>query len=49
MAGWVSVEACCELDHAGLPGREALEDRPASGVGKGREGQAQGIAGNHYR
>ncbi len=33
----------CELDDAGLAGREALEDRPAGGVGKGREGAAQGI------
>src|ERR1700694_2079045 len=38
----------CELDDASLAGREALEDRPAGGVGKRREGAAQGIASSHY-
>jgi hypothetical protein len=36
-----------ELDDASLAGHEALEDRPASGVGKGREGEAQGIVARH--
>ena len=38
----------CELDDASFAGREALEDRPAGGIGKGREGAAQGIASSHY-
>ena len=38
----------CELDDASLAGREALEDRPAGGVGKGRERAAQGVVGSHY-
>jgi hypothetical protein len=37
-----------ELDDASLAGREALEDRPAGGVGKGREGAAHGILSSHY-
>lgn len=38
-----------ELDNTSLAGREALEDRPASGVGEGGESAAQGIGRNHYR
>src|ERR1700693_1673490 len=38
----------CDLDDASLPGREALEDRPAGGVGKRREGAAQGVLHIHY-
>ena|GEM_PF-5114161 len=30
----------CQLDDASLAGREALEDRPAGGIGKSREGAA---------
>ena len=37
-----------EFDDAGVAGREALEDRPAGGVGKGREGAAQGVIRRHY-
>lgn len=37
-----------ELDHACIASREALEDCPASGIGKCREGAAQRILGNHY-
>src|ERR1700691_1507937 len=40
--------AHCELDRSGLAAREALKDRPASGVGKGRESAAQRIVSNHY-
>ncbi len=32
---------------ASLAGPEALEDRPASGVGKGREGEAEGVIARH--
>ena len=38
----------CEFDDASIAGREALQDRPAGGVCKGREGAAQLIVGNHY-
>ncbi len=38
----------CEFDDAGIAGREALQDRPAGGVCKGREGAAQLIVSNHY-
>src|ERR1700680_2056944 len=38
----------CELGDARLAGSETLEDRPAGGVGKGREGAAQGIMSSHY-
>ena len=38
-----------ELDDASLAGSEALEDRPASGVGKGREREAQGVVTRHCR
>jgi hypothetical protein len=37
----------CKLDDAGLAGPEALEDRPAGGVGKGGEGAAQGVVSSH--
>ncbi len=33
-----------KLDDTSLTSTEALEDRPASGVGKGGEGAAQGIS-----
>jgi|ERR1019366_10772711 len=39
----------CKLDDAGLAGPEALEDRPAGGVGKGGEGAAQGVVSGHNR
>jgi hypothetical protein len=39
----------CKLDDAGLAGPEALEDRPAGGVGKGGEGAAQGVGSSHNR
>ncbi len=38
----------CEFDDAGIAGCEALQDRPAGGVCKGREGAAQLIVSNHY-
>ena len=38
-----------ELDDAGFSGREALEDRSASGVGKRREGGAEGVVTRHCR
>jgi len=38
----------CEFDDASIAGREALQDRPAGGVRKGREGAAQLIRCNHY-
>jgi hypothetical protein len=38
----------CEFDDASLPGREALQDRPAGGICKGSEGAAQLIVSNHY-
>ena len=38
-----------ELDDPSLASREALEDGPAGGVGKGGEGAAQWIASSHYR
>lgn len=38
-----------KLDDPGLPGCQALEDRPSSGVGKCREGEAQGVATRHCR
>ena len=38
----------CEFDDASIAGREALQDRPAGGVCKGREGAAQLIVSNHY-
>ena len=41
IAGCVSVDASASSTDPGLSGREALEDRPAGGVGKGREGAAQ--------
>ncbi len=37
-----------ELNNASFAGRESLEDRSASGVGKRRESPAQGILSNHY-
>ena len=49
MAGCVNVEVAGELDDTSLTGTEALEDRPASGVGQGGEGAAQGISSSHYR
>jgi len=36
-----------ELNDASVACRELLEDCPASGVGKGRERQAEGIASTH--
>ncbi len=41
-------EGLGEFGDASLAGCEAFEDRPAGGVGKGREGAAQGIADRHY-
>jgi hypothetical protein len=38
----------CEFDDASIAGRKALQDRPAGGVCKGREGAAQLIGSNHY-
>src|ERR1700681_339166 len=38
----------CEFDDASIAGREALQDRPAGGICKGREGAAQLIGSNHY-
>jgi len=38
----------CEFDDASIAGREALQDRPAGGVGEGSEGAAQLIVSNHY-
>lgn len=37
----------CQLDDTGLPGREAMEDGPASRVGECREGEAQGVVARH--
>jgi hypothetical protein len=38
-----------KFDNAGLARRKALENRPASGVGKGREGPAKGVVCVHYQ
>ena len=48
MAGCVSVEASASSTTPASPASEALEDRPAGGVGKGGEGAAQRIVGSHY-
>ena len=37
----------CELDDPGLARREALQDRPASGIGKCGESEAQGVTTRH--
>ena len=37
-----------QFDHTSLARDEALEDRPAGGVGKGREGPAQRIVRSHH-
>ena len=39
----------CEFDDASFAGREALEDRPAGGVGQGGEGAAQGVVCSYNR
>jgi len=39
----------CEFDDANIAGRQALQDGPAGGVCKGREGAAQLIVRYHYR
>jgi hypothetical protein len=39
----------CKLEDAGLAGHEALEYRPAGGVGQGGEGAAQGVVSSHHR
>jgi len=38
----------CQFDDTSIAGRETLQDRPAGGVCKGREGPAQLIGSNHY-
>jgi hypothetical protein len=40
---------CGEFDDASLAGPETLKNRAAGGIGKGGEGEAQGIASRHYR
>ena len=39
----------CELDHASFAGRQAFQDRPTGGVGKGGEGPTNGILTSHHR
>jgi hypothetical protein len=37
----------CELDDAGIAGRKALQDRPASWVCESGEGSTEGVIGRH--
>jgi hypothetical protein len=47
-SGLRQLGCICEFDDASIPGRQALQDRPARGVCKGSEGSAQLIGSHHY-